>query len=164
VSRSGLLQANLLLLSHHVTLVSTVNFNFKGLHFLSDRPNLLPGLHRHLSEAQLSFCHLSLSLVSAFTPVKDYIEQLVVNEHVKEVGSQCTGLLPDEDILFGPLDLASADLLSGWPLASTGSAFRASTRRAAQAIWTPRTAVASPALEDFLLSQSHPVEGSAVVR
>ena len=75
----------------------------------------------------------------------------MVNKHVKEIGDG-VGLLPHEDILLGPLDLASADLLPGRPLAPTGSALGASTGGAAQAVRTSRSAVTSPGgLEDFLL-------------
>jgi len=75
----------------------------------------------------------------------------VVNKHVKEIGDG-VGLLPHEDILLGPLDLASADLLPGRPLAPTGSALGASTGGAAQAVGTSRSTVTSPGgLEDFLL-------------
>ena len=145
------MQDSLLLLSDNATLL-VVDLDIKGLHLLGDRPDLRASFHDHLSEAELGFRHLSLPLVSGLTPVKDHVEEFVVDKHVEEVGDG-TGLLPDEDILLGPLDLASADLLPPRPLApARGSALGTSASRSSQAIWAPSPTIAPPELQDLLLS------------
>ena len=151
VDRYRLVQESLLLLSDNATLL-VADLDIKGLHLLGDRPDLRASFHDHLSEAELGFRHLSLPLVSAFTPVKDHVEEFVVDKHVEEVGDGAS-LLPDEDILLSPLDLASADLLPPRPLApARGSALGTSASRSSQALRTPSPTIAPPELQDLLLS------------